>query len=149
VVNATPRPLYPRERPGTNYTGGAIEVDPKPVLKTSCKWIRVAERWQLFGLNNLHTIPSIILQPFVRNRIPATQPLKILPASCFSTENRVKITYVITAQQKMLNSDTSKLRLSRTPKISRYVPSLYWQDTAVRHEARVRLLHEDSDHRTD
>jgi hypothetical protein len=24
VVNATPRPLYPRERPGTHFTGGWV-----------------------------------------------------------------------------------------------------------------------------
>jgi hypothetical protein len=41
VVNATPRPLYPRERPGTHCIGGW--VDPKAENLAST-WIRSPDR---------------------------------------------------------------------------------------------------------
>jgi hypothetical protein len=34
VVNATPRPLYPRERPGTHYIGGWVGIDIRKLIIT-------------------------------------------------------------------------------------------------------------------
>jgi hypothetical protein len=142
---------FPPGRPGTHCTGGPIEVDPrpKPILKTRCHCRHVAERRQLFGPNKLHTIPSTIIQPSVRKRVPATQPVKDLPAICFSTENRVKITLTWEQLNRKRWIQTQAIYDFRELQILRDVPSLYWQDTAARHDARVTLLHEDSDHRTD